>query len=170
MKRATCAWNAGLAWTFRLAWTSRLVWTSRLNGRFLLACVLMFSIPLQVIASTRLLACGQNHHRISTLAVQTTKSLESLRLQAEAANMLDHGIAHCVEPGSDEPPSWNSPQQGTQSKCNSCAPCCTVSALVSEIGVFLENSLLNMDFPAVLPLQWPALVGTPERPPRSILG
>ena len=157
MKPATCARN------------SRLAWVCRLNGRFLLACVLAFAIPLQAIASTRMLACGPNHHRISNPGMQTAKSVEILNPQAVAAHMHEHGVSHCVEPGSDEPPSWNSAHQGGQSKCNSCAPCCTATALISEMEVLLEISLLNMDFPAVLPLQWPALVNTLERPPRARL-
>jgi hypothetical protein len=154
----------------------------KITWRVFLTFMLIVAIPFQAIASTRMLVCGPSHHRMLAPASQPKAVSETARHHAAPA--IDHGRTYVHDHTSIHEPSTSqassdvptddsstlsSVHQSAQSKCNSCAPCCTASALVSEFSVQLDTSALNSDFPAVPPLHWPASIGSLDRPPRSIL-
>jgi hypothetical protein len=162
---------------------------SNFTWRVFLTFMLIVAIPFQAIASTRMLVCGPSHHRMFVPASQpeavsetthhhATPVIDHARTHARThdhTNNHDHTSVHApsTSPAFSEVPTEDSStltsvHQSAQSKCNSCAPCCTASALVSEFSVHLDNSALNSDFPAVPPLHWPSRIGSLDRPPRSI--
>lgn len=150
------------------------------NWRAFFACVLIFAIPFQAIASTRTLACGPSHHRMLGSTPQPAGTSESAHHHSSNYGTHDRGNAHesalpqsssdiaSREVSSDDASSLSSVHHSAQSKCNSCAPCCTGLVLVGEFAIHIDNSALDADFPAVQPLHWPAHSSTFDRPPRNI--
>lgn len=146
----------------------------RTTWRSLLAFALLIAIPFQAIASTGMLACGPDHHRmlnvspLSDVSAQVPPAVSLSNSDSAAAH--NHASAQpqaISDVSSDDAASLGLVEHSSHSKCNSGAPCCTASALISENALVLDGSSLGIDFPAVQPLHWPWRVTTLERPPRG---
>ncbi len=144
--------------------------------RYVLVCVLAFAIPFQAIAASGFLTCGPGHNRLQGLSSFLDATPRTIHRQAPQAKehhpgMAGHGASHQVyaDLPADDSSSLGSMHKSAQSKCQSCAPCCTGTVLVGEFSFVLEPSSFPPDFPPVQPLYAPLRAGSLERPPRSIL-
>ena len=139
--------------------------------RFLLACIVMFAIPVQGFASTTMLLCGGGAgHHASVAEVAT--SLPSGASEGHDHAKHGHGTHKVHTPDlkvgdTGAPSDLKASSSNVAHKCGACASCCHLVAIAETaqtvFAVPLPQSALTQPSAHVASL--PAIV--PDKPPRA---
>jgi len=139
--------------------------------RFLLACIVMFAVPVQGFASTTMLLCGGgagHHASVSDVGTNVATPPSGEHDHAKHGHGTHKGQAPEMKAGDSNGPSdLKASSSNVAHKCGACASCCHLVA-ISETGqavlpVPLPHSTLTQ--PAVHVASLPAIV--PDKPPRA---
>ena len=139
--------------------------------RFLLTCLLLVALPLKGYAAASMPACGPDHHSIDATAAQAGPPPPSHEHRANAPHHHLAATMHGAHDGHASPAAEPSPaaDQGAQSKCGTCAPCCIGAALIGDLSIHIAPPAGSADFPAFATGHSSPPLGRLDRPPRSIV-
>lgn len=139
--------------------------------RFLLACIVMFAVPVQGFASTTMLLCGDGAgHHASVTEVAT--SLPSSTFGGHDHTKHGHGthnvhVSDLKVGDTGGPSDLKASSSNASHKCGACASCCHLVAISETaqtvFAVPLPQSALTPPSAHVASL--PAIV--PDKPPRA---
>jgi hypothetical protein len=132
--------------------------------RAVLSCVLAAALPIQGVAATTMLHCGQDGQR----AAHTHAGAHAQAFARPMASSSNH-VRHHEMKSADAPRDAGRPIAAAKSGCSVCASCCIATALPAAIHAF-EAKAPAESFAPVRALVAPVfLTGGPERPPRPLL-
>lgn len=137
----------------------------------LLMCFLVSAIPAQGVAAATVALCGPNHHGGGSAAgkASATLTLHSHHVEPPLTHKLGFGVSTTVAFADDAPADGHGTPVAEQ-KCNACASCCFVGAILNTLPVVPATE------PA--PAMCTAVVATVDAvaptaltaPPRNVLG
>jgi hypothetical protein len=153
--------------------------------RFLLACLLVLSIPVQGFAASRMLFCEAAHHsQDSSTGTEHSHTSKSRFSQDHGAHTTNQHLSSNTNPHSAPIAETNHSEAGHASKhntstkhdiahfaeqCPACDLCCNVCAVPPTYQAFTEQHFVDEFFHVYqLAFFGPTLEGL-KRPPRATL-
>lgn len=138
--------------------------------RFLLACIVMFAVPVQGFASTTMLLCGGGAAHHASVADIRNVSDPTFVGHDHAKHGHDTQKGHSPEMKAGDTSGQSDSKASSSNvahKCGACASCCHLVAISETaqavLAVPLPQSTLSQ--PAVHVASLPAIV--PDKPPRA---
>lgn len=138
--------------------------------RRLLICLLALAVTAQGVAAAALVCCGPNHPGGGSARVQTGDAVPEHPHHAHTASVHEgHASDSAAGAVADDVSARAHASEGDPQKCNACASCCPLGAMLSTVPVFPATDPAPTVFTMVVPTVSAFAVDGPERPPRSAL-